>query len=120
MPEAGATSSPKPSATQAADNKSLRILVINFQSARKKGKNIDVLVQSAHPDISLDTKTWLSPNSYTLYIDMLDRHNDPHGGVLNAVKKDLEMTNIQKGKEVELITGTVNISKTLLLRSITR
>ena len=32
--------------------------------------------------------------------------------ILMAVKNDLEMTNIQKGKEVEMIAGTVNISRT--------
>ena len=40
----GPTPSPKPSATQANNKVSLRILVINFQSVGKKGKNIDVLL----------------------------------------------------------------------------
>ena len=30
-----------------------------------------------------------------------DRHNNPHGGVLIAVKNDFELTNIQKGKEAD-------------------
>ena len=95
--------------------------MINFQSVRKKGKNIDVLVESTHPDIIFGTETWHSgdiPSTYFFNpqlgytVHRHDRPNDPHGGVLIAVKNDLELTNIQKGKEVELIAGTVNISKT--------
>ena len=86
--------------------------MINFQSVRKKGKIIDVLVESTHPDIILGTETWLSgdiPSTYFFNpqlgytVHRHDRPNDPHGGVLIAVKNDLELTNIQKGKEVELM-----------------
>ena len=41
-----------------------------------------------------------------------DRPNDPHGGVLIAVKNNLEMTNINESRDLELISGTLNITKT--------
>ena len=40
--------------------KSLRLLTINFQSIRKKGRNIDLLVETTKPDVILGTETWLS------------------------------------------------------------
>ena len=46
---------------------SLRILVTNFQSVRKKGKHIDVLVESRRPDITFDTETWLSGDILSSY-----------------------------------------------------
>ena len=78
-------------------------------------------MESTHPDTILGTETWLSgdiPSTYFFNPKLgytLHRHaipNEPHGGVLIAVKNDLELTNIQKGKEVEMIAGIVNISKT--------
>ena len=36
----------------------------------------------------------------------------PHGGLVIAMKNNLDLINIQKGKEVELIAGKDNISKT--------
>jgi hypothetical protein len=40
--------------------KALRFLCINFQSARKKGKDISALVESVQPDIIMGMETWLS------------------------------------------------------------
>ena len=60
---AGATSSPQPTRPSHATSqckRSLRILVINFQSVRKKGKNIYILVETTCPDVILGTETWLS------------------------------------------------------------
>ena len=88
---------------------------------RKKGKNIDILVESTHPDIILGTETWLSediPTSHLINLSpgySVHRHDiltDPHGGVLISVKNDLELTNVQTSKELELITGTISIAKT--------
>ncbi|KAL8612317.1 hypothetical protein ACOMHN_062264 [Nucella lapillus] len=39
--------------------KNLRILNINFQSARKKGKHLEALIDSTDPDIIIGTETWL-------------------------------------------------------------
>ena len=40
-----------------------------------------------------------------------DRASDPHGGVLLAVKKDLELNNVKKSKSLELISGTIKTSQ---------
>ena len=120
----GATSSlqpTRPSHATSQGKRSLRILVINFQSVRKKGKSIDILVETTCPDVILGTETWLSndiPSSYFFdqgpgySVHRRDRPNDPHGGVLIAVKNNLEMTNIVESRDLELISGTLIITKT--------
>ena len=40
-----------------------------------------------------------------------DRPDNPHGGVLNAAKKDLELHDIKCSKDLGLIGGTVKVSK---------
>ena len=40
-----------------------------------------------------------------------DSPDNPHGGVLIAAKKDLELHHIQSSKDLELISGTIKISK---------
>ena len=41
----------------------------------------------------------------------IDRPDNPHGGVLIAVKKDIELNDIKCSKDLELISGAVRISK---------
>ena len=117
-----AASSPKISNTSKGKaRRSLRILVTNFQSVCKKGKNIDVLVETTQPDIILGTETWLSddiPSSYFFdqslgfTVHRNDRESDPHGGVQIAVKNDLELMNVEKSKELEMISGILKVTKT--------
>ena len=90
-------SSPKP-AQQARNRnikKSLRILNINFQSARKKSKYISTVIETTKPDIILGTETWLSDDirssevfdsNLGFEVHRNDRPSNPHGGVLIAVK----------------------------------
>lgn len=58
----GMTSSPKPKQTKKDRNSSLRILVINFQSIRKKGANNGALIETTKPDILIGNETWLTQN----------------------------------------------------------
>ena len=116
-------SSPKPvhyNGKPLRKSKSLRFHCINFQSVRKKGKNIATLVETVCPDVILGTETWLSPDisSSEIFDECLgydvhrnDRPDNPHGGVLIAAKKDLELHDIQSSKDLELISGTIKISK---------
>ena len=101
------TSSPKPTKAKPTHKKQARILNINFQSLRKKGKLLETIIES-----------WLDPTfrsseifpDYYLYdIECRDRSKDPHGGVLIAVKKQLQLGNITKSKDIELITGSVSL-----------
>lgn len=67
----------------------LRILNINFQSLRKKGKQLEAVIDSTNPDIIIGTETWLDanissseiiPNYMGFEVHRRDRRNDPHGG----------------------------------------
>ena len=42
--------------------KLLRAIVINFQSIKNEANNTQVLIDNAHPDITLGTATWLNGN----------------------------------------------------------
>ncbi|CAG2253425.1 E1BAP5 [Mytilus edulis] len=110
------TSSPKPAKTKPTPKKQLRLLNINFQSLRKKGKLLEAIIESTDPDIIIGTETWLDPNiksseifpDYLQYdIERRDRPKDPHGGVLIAAKQTLQLGNITKSGEIELLTGTI-------------
>ncbi|KAL8623447.1 hypothetical protein ACOMHN_058892 [Nucella lapillus] len=60
--EIGMTSSPKHkhnTGPKTGRGKNLRILNINFQSARKKGKHLEALIDSTDSDIIIGTETWL-------------------------------------------------------------
>ena len=54
------TSSPKViRGNKTKDIKSLRMLNINFQSLRKKGKLLEAIIEDSDPDIIIGTETWL-------------------------------------------------------------
>jgi hypothetical protein len=38
-----------------------------------------------------------------------DRPKDPHGGVMIAAKQSLQLENITKGEDIELISGTISL-----------
>ncbi|KAL8610333.1 hypothetical protein ACOMHN_041147 [Nucella lapillus] len=60
--EIGMTSSPKHkhnTSPKTGRGMNLRILNINFQSAKKKGKHLEALIDSTDPDIIIGTETWL-------------------------------------------------------------
>ena len=111
------TSSPKPTKAKPTHKKQVRILNINFQSLRKKGKLLETIIESSDPDIIIGTETWLDPTfrsseifpDYLYDIERRDRPKDPHGGVLIAAKKQLQLGNITKSKDIELITGSVSL-----------
>ena len=94
--------------------------VSTTKGTRKKCENIATLVETVCPDIILGTETWLSPDiSFSEILDEClgyevhrnDRPDNPYEGVLIAAKKDLELHDIQCSKDLELISGTVKISK---------
>ena len=114
-------SSPKPPQQVRKRNikKSLRILNINFQSARKKSKYISTVIETTKPDIILGTETWLSDDirssevfdsNLGFEVHRNDRPNNPHGGVLIAVKTELNITEVTSSKTTEFISGTLKLS----------
>ncbi|MCG7876680.1 MAG: reverse transcriptase domain-containing protein [Candidatus Thiodiazotropha endolucinida] len=116
-----AASSPKPTPHISHNRqKHFRVVSVNFQSIRKKGRNIDVLVETVSPDVIIGTETWLSNdiNSSEFFNPSLgynvfrnDRKSDPHGGVLIAVKNNLEFTNVTSSSNIEFISGTLQLPK---------
>ncbi|CAG2204419.1 unnamed protein product [Mytilus edulis] len=125
------TSSPiKPKSktfNRANNTKGLRILNINFQSLRKKGKLLELIIIDTDPDIILGTETWLDDtissseilsNDLDYNIQRRDRPTDRHGGVLIAAKKHLQLHNVYKSKNIEMISGVITTnSKKITLAS---
>lgn len=94
----------------------LRILNINFQSLRKKGKLLESIILDCDPDVILGTETWLDsqvasseilPSDLGYDIQRRDRPENPHGGVLIAAKHHLLLHNIYKSSNTELVSGTI-------------
>ena len=90
------------------------------ESIRKKGKNIDVLIDTTSPDIIIGTETWLSDDvrteeffnpalGYKVYRN--DRKSDAHGGVMIAIRSELELIDVRSSSRVELISGVVKLTK---------
>ena len=112
-------SSPKPAPKEHRNRKSLRLLTINFQSLRNKGKLLEAIIDDTEPDIILGTETWLDesiksseilPNYLGYDVQRRDRKSDEHGGVLIAARRDLQLGNISRSDSTELISGTVSLS----------
>ena len=114
------TSSPIHNTTRnvkSKQRKSLRILVINFRSLRKKGKLLEALVETTNADIIMGIETWLDPNiksseifpEYQHFdIARRDRPSGPHGGVIIIAKK-LHLGDVSLSKNLEMISGTIKL-----------
>ena len=102
------TSSPKVSReNKKNNNKILRMLNINFQSLRKKGKLLEAIIDDSDPDIIIGTEKWLDsticsaeiiPFELGYDIQLRDRPNDPHGGVLIAAKNTFNLEMLEPAK----------------------
>jgi len=73
--------------------RSLKTLVINFQSCKNKKAEICNLLESADPSIIMGSETWMNPNIHTSEFfppnyDILRKdRKDGYGGVLLGLKK---------------------------------
>ena len=100
-----ASSSPKPTKPKQFRKRTLKVLVINFQSIGNKTTSLHHLIDSTQPDIIIGNETWLDsskhsseffPPDYVVY--RKDRVTDNHGGVLIAITTKLissEATELQ-------------------------
>ena len=77
----------------------LSCLAVNCQSIKNKVADIAAIVDQCKPDIILGNESWLYPDiesseifpdNYNIY--RKDRISDKHGGVFQAVKKDIIVT----------------------------
>ena len=93
----------------------LCILNINCQSIKKKGRDLEPHIDSTDPDIILGTESRLNehvssaeffPNFLGFDVHRRDRTHS-HGRVFIATKHELEMRDIKKSKDIEMISGTV-------------
>ncbi len=82
-----------------APKRKLTCLVVNCQSIRNKVADIAAIAEEYNPDIILGNESWLHsgitnnevfPDNYNIY--RKDRLSDSHGGVFQAVKKDIIVT----------------------------
>ena len=115
------TSSPKPRPKlPPSKNPTLRILVINFQSLRNKGKLLECVIEDTDPDIIMGTETWLDtglksseilPYQLGYDIQRRDRPNDPHGGVLIASKSHLQIGDVIVSPSFELLSANITLEK---------
>ena len=78
------------------------------------------MVESTKPDVILGTDTWLSDGIHSSYVFKPAlgynvyrpyRPQEPYGGVLLAVKDGIEVLDIERNREFELITGTIKVGK---------
>ena len=79
-----------------------------------------MLVESTNPDVIIGTETWLSDDIKSTYffnpalgfkVYRRDRPSDPHGGVLLAVKSDIEVLDIESHSTLELLSGTIRVGQ---------
>ena len=107
----------------------LKCLVINFQSLSNKLAEFSIMTQNEKPDIIIATETWLNDSikNTELLLDDYDLHRRDRthkngGGVLLAVRKDLEGKTILSSKTTESIYSKVKINdrKSLIIGAIYR
>ena len=114
-----ATSSPKRPTYQSPKRtiKSLRVVVLNFQSIKNKVNETQVLIDSSDPDIIIGTETWLNkdissaevlPTNFQVFRN--DRQ-DSHGGVLIAVRDDITCSPVLISQKVELVSVKLHLNR---------
>ena len=98
----------------------MRVLNINFQSLRRKGKLLETVIDDVDPDIIIGTETWLDssiasleiiPGSLEYETHRRDRPGDPHEGVMIAAKKFLQLGEVKVSTSIELLSPTAMVNK---------
>jgi exonuclease III len=105
---------------QPTPKKTLRILVINFQSIRAKRETFWALLEQVDPDIILASETWLNSSIFEreilpdncVFVSRRDRTNSTYGEVAIIAKHDMEGTEILNSTTSEFIAASFNTSST--------
>ena len=90
-------------------NKSLRTIVLNFQSIRNKKASLLNLIDSANPDLIIGSETWLKPTEHSSeffppnYVVYRKDRPDGYGGCLLAVKTDFISHEIHHSTKAEAV-----------------
>ena len=97
-----ASSSPKvctpPKQTRHNANKTVKVMVVNFQSLKNKTADLKTCLSMQNPEIVIGTETWLNPDISNnelfpdTYTVVRKDRDDAHGGVLIAVRNDIIYT----------------------------
>ena len=87
--------------SEAVLNHPLQILVMNCQSIKNKKLELQIIFDTAKPDISLGCESWLSPDianmeTFPEGFDAVRKNQvgDAHGGVFVCFKMDLICTEV--------------------------
>jgi exonuclease III len=129
------TSSPKNKPKQQARNKitkrSLRLLIINFQSIKSKKENFWNMLEQTEPDIIIASETWLHqgilereilPENYR-FVARRDRLKSAHGGVAVIAKSDLDGVEVDTPSDTEFVAASFTckyLKKPLIVGSLYR
>ena len=95
----------------------MRVLTINFQSLKNKKEELNTLIETAKPDVIIGTETWLNSTIYSSeffpsYFDVIRKDRlDGYGGVLMAIRKDLEHYPILKPEHVEQVFPKIHFGQ---------
>ena len=107
----------------------MKVLIVNFQSAKNKKEEIGNMIDSTNPDVILGSETWLNKNiaSAELFPPTYDVYrkdrSDGYGGVLIAIKKIFiaEQVSYNNNKcEAVFIKLPLDGKKTLIIGSVYR
>ena len=106
----------------------VRLITVNFQSAKNKKEEIANLIDSSNPTVIIGTETWLNSSVHNTELfppsyDVIRKdRSDGWGGVLLAIKKDFIYDRVEIDTDAECIFArfTVDKDKTLIIGSMYR
>ena len=112
-------SKPTNSSRTVPKNTQIRVVNVNFRSIRCKKAELLVFLEMTDPDVVIGTETWLTrddcsreffPENYSVY--RADRTgNTGYGGVLLAIKTNLNSHQLTTNSNCELVLATFSIGK---------
>ena len=87
----------------------MKIVVVNFQSAKNKKEEIGNMIDSCNPDVIIGTETWLNENIHSTelfppsYTVIRKDRSDGYGGVLIALKQEFTFEHLTSKRDCESV-----------------